>query len=282
MIKYLILLPIISMLMIPQAHSQVVPDEAPPPPRDGFYERRAIHERSPLDLPYVREADILWSLRVWQRIDLRERMNQRLYFPESPSGDFRSLMQVLQDGILAGEIRAYGIDDENFRGEPLDPERLFEDLARPFTFTVEGEEFTEMVPFSTTDVYIFRIKEEWFIDKRRGKLDVRIIGISPAMLVRDEETGELTNVQEPIFWVPFEDARPVLARAPVYNAHNSSQLISFDDLFIRRFFNGTIYREDRPDNRAISEYIEDPRERLLEAERIKERIRNMELDLWHY
>lgn len=282
MIKYLILLPIISMLLIPQTHSQVVPEEAPPPPRDGFYERRAIHERSPIKLPYVREADILWSLRVWQRIDLRERMNQRLYFPETQSGEFTSLMQVLKDAILAGEIRAYGIDDESFQGDPLDPERLFEDLARPFTFTVEGEQFTEMVPFSTTDVYIFRIKEEWFIDKKRGKLDVRIIGLSPAMLVRDEDTGELTNVQEPIFWIPFEEARPVLAKAPVYNMHNSSQMISFDDLFIRRFFNGVIYREDRPDNRAISEYIEDPVERLMEAERIKERIRNMELDLWHY
>ncbi len=282
MIKYLILLPILSMLMIPQVHSQVQPEEAPPPPRDGFYERRAIHERSPIELPYVREADILWSLRVWQRIDLRERINQRLYFPESPSGEFKSLMQVLKDAIIDGKVRAYGIDDESFQGEPLDPERLFEDLARPFTFTVEGEEFTEMVPFSTTDVYIFRIKEEWFIDKRRGRLDVRIIGISPAMLVRDEDTGELTNVQEPIFWIPFEEVRPVLARAPVYNLHNSSQMISFDDLFIRRFFNGTIYREDRPDNRAISEYIEDPVERLMEAERIKERIRNMELDLWHY
>lgn len=282
MIKYLILLPIISMLLIPPAQSQVVPEEAPPPPRDGFYDRRSIHERSPMDLPYVREADILWSLRIWQRIDLRERMNQRLYFPESPSGDYKSLMQLLKDAIFAGEIRAYGIDDESFQGEPLDPDRLFEDLARPFTFTVEGEEFTEMVPFSTTDVYIFRIKEEWFIDKRRGKLDVRIIGISPAMLVRDEETGELTNVQEPLFWIPFDEVRPILAKAPVYNERNSSQLMSFDDLFIRRFFNATVYREERPDNRAISEYIEDPTERLLEAERIKNRIRNMELDLWHY
>jgi len=282
MIKFLIFLPIISMLMIPQAHGQVSPEEAPPPPRDGFYERRAIHERGPIELPYIREADVLWSLRVWQRIDLRERMNQVLYFPENPSGDYKSLMQVLKEAILAGEIRAYGVDDDSFQGEPLDPETVFENLAEQLTFTVEGEEVTQMIPFSTTDVYIFRIKEEWFIDKRRGQLDVRIIGISPAMLFRDEQTGELTNIQEPLFWIPFEEARPILAGAPIYNVHNSSQLMSFDDIFIRRFFNATIYREDRPDNRVISEYIEDPIERLLEAERIKERIRNMELDLWHY
>ena len=282
MIKYLILVPIISMLLIPKGHSQVVPEEAPEPPRDGFYDRKAINERIPLDLPHVREADILWSIRVWQRIDLRERMNQRLYFPERPSGDYMSLMQVLKDAILAGEIRAYGVDDDSFQGEPLDPETLFENLAELRTFTVEGEEQTQSIPFSTTDVFIFRIKEEWFIDKRRGKLDVRIIGISPARFARDPETRELTELQDPLFWIPFEEARPILAKAPVYNEHNSSQLMSFDDLFVRRFFNARIYREERPDNRAISEYIEDPKERLLEAERIKERIRNMELDLWHY
>ncbi len=282
MIKYLLLLPIISMLLIQPVFSQVVPEEEAPPPRDGFYDRRSIHERSPIELQYVREADILWSLRVWQRIDLRERMNQRLYFPERPSGAYKSLMQVLKEAIIAGDIRAYGVDDDSFQGEPLDPETLFEDLSEQRTFTVEGEDITQMIPFSTTDVFIFRIKEEWFIDKKRGKLDVRIIGISPARLARDPETRELTELQDPLFWIPFEEARPVLATTPVYNQHNSSQLMSFDDLFIRRFFNARIYREERPDNRAISEYIEEPAERLLEAERIKEKIRNMELDLWHY
>ncbi len=133
-----------------------------------------------------------------------------------------------------------------------------------------------------SEVYIFRIMEEWFIDSRRGQLDVRIIGLSPARLVEDEETGELTNIQAPLFWVPFEEARETLANAPVYSRRNDAQQMTFDDYFIRRFFTSTIYREERPDNRVILEYIDDPYEQLLEAERIKEEIRNKELDLWHY
>ncbi len=255
-------------------------------PRSTFYdtyEQEEWTDRQPAELAYVRGADVLWSKRVWQRIDVRETMNQPLYFPESPTGNFRSLMQVLMDGIMAGEIRAYGVDDDHFRGDPLDPQQLFEvDLTRRETFVVEGEEQTVDIPFDPSDVYIFRVMEEWFIDAQRGQLDVRIIGLSPARFAEDPETGEMTETQDPLFWVPFEEARTTLANAPVHSRRNDAQQISFDDYFIRRFFTATIYREERPDNRVILEYVDDPVERLMEAERIKEEIRNKELDLWHY
>lgn len=251
-------------------------------PNDSFYERRTVKERKPVELPYVREADVLWSKVVWQNIDLRQKINQPLYFPLEPVGNHKSLMQVLEDALREGKIQAYGVDDEFFREEPLDPDDLFQRLGRVVTYPDEdGVEQTVDIPFNPNQVMRFRIREEWFIDKRRGRLDVRIVGISPAREVIDEITGE-TEGWEPLFWLPYAEIREVLAKAPVYARHNDTQNISFDDIFIRRFFNATIYREDRPDNRVISEYIEDPIEQLLEARRIKESIRNRELDLWHY
>lgn len=257
----------------------------PPPeerPNDTFYERRSVEERKPMRLPYVREADILWKKRIWQNIDLRQTINQPLYFPQEPTGNFRSLMKVLEDAIRAGEIRVYGVDDENFRGEPLEPEELFENLGRTETFTdADGELVSVQIPFNPAQVLRFRIMEEWFIDKRRGALDVRIIGLSPSREATDPQTGEFLG-WESLFWIPYAEIREVLANAPVYNRNNDMQSKSFDDFFIRRFFDSTIYREERPDNRVISEYIDDPVEQLLEAQRIKEDIRNRELDLWHY
>ncbi len=252
-------------------------------PTNGFYEPMSVREREPAQLATVREADILWSKRLWQSIDVRKTINQPLYFPERPSGDYRSLMQVLEDAIRSGEIRAYDVDDDSFMRDPLDPNVLFDEmLSRTEVIIIEGQEVEEVIPFRPTDVLLFRIKEEWFVDKRRGVLDVRIIGLSPARLVRDEATGEYTDIADPLFWIPFEEARSALANAPVMNRRNDKQVESFDDLFLRRFFDATIYREERPDNRAIREYIDDPRERLLEAQRIREEIRNFELDLWHY
>ncbi len=251
-------------------------------PRDSFYERRAVEERSPIELPHVREADVFWSKRIWQVIDVREPINQPLYFPEAPSGDYRSLMQVLMDAIREGDVRAWDVDDESFQGDPINPNQLFRRFTRTESLTdpETGQQITVDIPFDPSHVVRFRIKEEWFVDARRGRLDVRIIGISPVRRVLEEESAE--ELFEPLFWVYFPEVREALANAPVYNRHNDSQRISYDDLFIRRFFNATVYREERPDNRVIREYMEDPIDQLLESRRIMEMIRNFEMDLWHY
>ena len=281
MAKYLVILAAIGLMCSLPGNAQEAERERP---RDGVFERRAVEERKPVELPYVREADVLWSKRIWQNIDVRQTMNQPLYFPEDPAGGYRSLMQLLQDSIMSGAIRAYGVDDESFEEDPLDPEELFRSLGRTEEFTPEGETTpqTVVIDFNPNEVFIFRIKEEWFVDARRGMMDVRIIGLAPARLVRDEETGEFLDVFETLFWIPFEDARESLATAPVYNRRNDGQQISYDDFFIRRFFNSTVYREQRPDGRVISEYFDDRLDQLLEADRIREDIRNFEMDLWHY
>ncbi len=266
------------MLLVMPLTAQETPQDRP---NDSFYERRSVKERKPIELPYVREADVLWSKVIWQNIDLRQKINQPLYFPLEPTGNYRSLMKVLEDALREGEIRAYGVDDEFFKDEPLDPDDLFQRLSRTETFMEDDEEVVVEIPFNPAQVLRFRIREEWFIDTRRGRLDVRIVGLSPAREVIDNITGESLG-WEPLFWLPYAEIREVLAKTPVYARHNDTQNISFDDLFIRRFFDATIYREDRPDNRVISEYIEDPVEQLIEAQRIKESIRNRELDLWHY
>ena len=254
-------------------------------PADGVLaDDEVIIERRPVELPHIRQADILWGKRVWQNIDLRQTMNQALYFPEEPHGGYRSLMQVLRDAILDGSINAYHSDDDSFRGDILDPQALFAALAGEVTLSREDQglpDTTVVVPFATTQVMRYRIKEDWFIDKRHSKLDVRIVGIAPQREVRDPATGEAIGF-ETLFWIPYEQAREVLVNAPVYTRFSDIQQLSFDDLFLRRFFSGTIYREQRADGRVIAEYIEEELDRLLEDRRIKDEIRNRELDLWHY
>ena len=61
----------------------------------------------PLEYGYVDDRDILMSKKVWEIIDLDERINFPLYYPidtASIGKDRRSLYDVLVTGIKSGKI----------------------------------------------------------------------------------------------------------------------------------------------------------------------------------
>lgn len=254
-------------------------------PLDGVYERVWIEEKRPIPLAYVREADVLWSRRIWQVIDLRERINHALYFPTTTIEDRQSLLDVFLAAINEGSIRAF--EDEEFT-LPLTPAEMRNRTTRidrrflpdPDDPDIEVEVETE-IPLNTQEVTKYRIKEEWFFDSKRSVLDVRILGIAPVRERFDPITGE-SRGDEVLFWIYFPEARNVLVNAQVFNRQNDAQRMSFDDLFLRRMFNSYIYKESNVYDRQINEYIEYTLDQLLEAESIKTNIRNYELDLWEY
>jgi gliding motility associated protien GldN len=70
----------------------------------------------------------------------------------------------------------------------------------------------------------------------------------------------------------------------VFNVKNAAQPISFDHLLNARRFSAVIVREENIyDNRAIEDYVRgNSLFQLLEASKIKESIRNREMDMWSY
>jgi hypothetical protein len=60
--------------------------------------------------------------------------------------------------------------------------------------------------------------------------------------------------------------------------------IDFDTLLNSRKFNGVIYQEDNiQGDRPVKAYLKDNAQmQLLESERIKDKIRDFEHDLWNY
>ncbi len=282
MAKNIFALCMLGLFTLLSASAQIVEET----PRDGFYDRNMIEEKSPVTLPYVREADVLWSRRVWQVVDLREKMNQPLYFPINPTNNRRSLMQVIIDGVREGSIIAYEASDDEFT-VPLSPEAVMSSLERTQVRTMQRldppyDEYdtTITTSFNPADVRRFRVKEDWFVDSKRSVLDVRILGICPVRENIDPLTGEVRG-DEPLFWIYYPDARNILANAVVYNRHNDAQMVSYDDLFIRRFFSSYIYKVSNVHDRRILDYYSGL-DALLEAERVKESIRNFEHDLWEY
>jgi gliding motility associated protien GldN len=130
--------------------------------------------------------------------------------------------------------------------------------------------------FSPNRVKKILLKEEWFFDKQRSVLDVRILGICPLYEQEDKEKGD-----QPLFWVYFPEARKELAKYDVFNRQNPQERRSFDDIFWKRQFSSYIIQEENVYNRAINEYKKGM-DALLESNRIKDEIITFEHDLWEF
>ena len=92
---------------------------------DGVYIQEHIPTKRVVSYVHLREADVMWSKRIWRVIDLREKMNHKLYYPLEPQNDRISLFDVIKYGANQGSLTLYdlhGIDlDDKFRF-PLKPE----------------------------------------------------------------------------------------------------------------------------------------------------------------
>lgn len=248
----------------------------------------------PLEYGYVEERDILWSKNVWEIIDLDERVNFPLYYPidvNNIGSNRKSLYNVLIDGIESGKIEKIYADSY------FNDERSLNDIQATLSkvdttnLGIEqynaGEEvdaqFIDRRDLGAADIAEYHIRGMWYFDKRMAELRYRILGIAPvAPDVNFIDSGQSDLVE--LFWVWFPDAREVLNDNEAYTGGNNSDAVSFDHLLNSRRFNATIYKEDNVyGNREIDEYIADNAfMELLEAQRIKEQIRNFELDMWNY
>ncbi|HSH50547.1 MAG TPA: gliding motility protein GldN [Bacteroidales bacterium] len=252
---------------------------------DGVYVKENIPGKLPVPYRQLREADIMWSKKIWQVIDCREKMNHPLYFPlEGEVDDRRSLMNLFMYGIRNEGLIVY--KDDQFQEimtldevlEKLDALPKTQQVSNPETGELEEKVIAGSINYDEMSQY--EIKEQWYFDKQHSTMRVRILGICPIRRYVDVETEQARK--ERTFWVYFPSARHLMANQEVFNRHNDAQRISFDDLFFQRRFNSYIIAESNVyDNRPISTYMQGVNN-LLEAEKIKQELFEIEHDLWEY
>lgn len=257
---------------------------------DGVYVKEHNPTRKVMEYAFLREADVLWAKRVWEVIDLKQKINLPLRFPrEGDTKDRKSLIEILMNAIDEGPLTAYSTTDDEFT-TPMTLEE-FKKIGGAGMDTIQ---ITDPEPpyltrdsavqrtFSRDKVIAYRIKEEWFFDKQRSIMECRIIGIAPLMLAEDEYGNVREgNIQKPLFWIYYPEARKLLANAEAFNRENDTERRTFDDVFHKRMFNSYIIKESNVYNRRIEDY-KTGLDALLEAERIKSEIINLEHDMWEY
>ncbi|HRI22061.1 MAG TPA: gliding motility protein GldN, partial [Panacibacter sp.] len=233
--------------------------------------------------------------RVWREIDAREKQNLIFRYSSDDNSGSQRFISILLRGIQAGSLNggfdAYSGDDDRFT-TPITPEAAINAFGSGFDTSAKVDRDGNTIGYEVRakaiepdSIYKFQVKEEWIFDKESSRLFVRIIGIAPVIPYR-LSTGEIIpGSYRPIWWVYYPDARPVLAKAKVYNPKNYGARMSWEDLFESRMFSSYIVKStfDNPGDQPLSAlYPNNTLYRLLQGEKIKEKIFNYEQNLWSY
>ncbi|MFP9100691.1 gliding motility protein GldN [Flavobacterium sp. RHBU_24] len=266
----------------------------------------SLDNDTPLPYGYVGDRDILFSKKVWERIDLNQRINFPLYFPvEDLTPDRRPLYNVLMEAVKDSTISEVFSDSyfntkltykdieaklENVRISDEGTEIMNEDLVAYQSGKKKlDEQYVIKTKIEADAITAYDIVGVWYFDKRQGELKYRILGISPLapdvnVLAQDNVTEEQKAELNGLFWIYYPSARDVLHKASAFNEKNSAIPINFDHLLNARRFSATITKEENVyGDRDIQDYLKDQSQmQLLEAERVKEKIRNFEQDMWNY
>ena len=248
----------------------------------------------PLVYGYVHDRDVLMGKTTWEIIDLSEKINFALYFPIDTSNigsDRRSLYDVLTKALKNGKIT------EVYTDSYFNTKKSMQDIQTSLTridTTDAGreqinagnkisDEYILRQDLAAQDVTQYKIKGYWYFDKRQSELKYRLLGICPVTPDVYTMNSEEKDYIE-LFWVFFPAARDVLHEAKAFNDKNSAMPVSFDQILNSRRFNSVIYKEENVyGDRTIEEYMKDnAQNQLLESERVKEKIRNFEQDMWNY
>lgn len=256
---------------------------------DGPYVKEHTPTRKVVPYTHLREADVMWAKRIWRIIDLREKMNHPLYYPIEPINDRKSLFDIIKQALLVdGSITAYNpgplLDDDEFKVPMLTSEikDMFTTIDTTYTENLETGDFEpviQTIELESREIMQYKLKEDWFFDRQRSVLDVRIIGIAPMKEVRGDD-GEVRGYAE-MFWLYFPECRYVFANWDVFNRKNDAERRTFEDLFWKRMFSSYIIKEANVFDRRINEEYQGI-DALLDAERIKNEIFLLEHDLWHF
>ena len=256
----------------------------------------------PLPYGFVDDRDILMGKAVWEIIDLDERINFPMYFPVDTANigsDRRSLFDVIIKGIKTGKItEVYGDSYFNTKKTLKEMESSFtyidtipsgiDEINNYYDDYKSGKkvldpQFINKQDLTGYHISGYKIKGFWYFDKRQGELKYRLLGICPVAPEAREIGKDNPDVIE-LFWVYFPAARDVLHASYAFNDKNSAMPISFDRLLNSRRFNAVIYQEENVyGDRLIEDYMKDNSQmQLLESERVKDKIRDFEQDMWNY
>ncbi|MFN3840620.1 MAG: gliding motility protein GldN [Cyclobacteriaceae bacterium] len=244
-----------------------------------------LPQYNPNSINPIPRYEHLYKLRVWRKIDLKEKQNKGFF---SSNGE---ITKLIMDAVASGEIaNVYNSDslkstmtkeefDEKLiitKGQVLpawDPTFTYY-MNDPVSFNGKNYESTidgnvginpgtapngEWAPSSQgksitvlpRSVYMLTLMEDVIFDKRRSRLyyDIQAIKLEAF----DDNTGTFKSLG----WFKYKDLERVFRNNPEkavwFNRQNTAENKNFADAFLLRLFRGVIDKIENPDDESIED-----------------------------
>lgn len=252
---------------------------------DGIMDRVPhINRVLPWRLP--READVMYSKRVWREIDTRQKQNMPFRWRGDDASGGGMFIEILLDGVKKGKLKAYSTMDDRFT-TALTKEQITEMLTGTTdTQRVENPETGEITikivhnEFNPDVVTRFRIKEDVVFDRNIGRMVTRIIGLAPLRDIYNEDGSYRATT--PMFWMYYPEMRETLAQYEVFNPENDVARMTWDEFFENRYFSSYVIKTSNPLDATLQQMGLSGTDLLYEGQRIQEELFNKEHDMWVY
>lgn len=191
-----------------------------------------------------------WQHVVYRELDLTKEKNASLYFPTEPQDGLTNLFRVILDALCNNRIKGY---------EYMDGREIFtdkyavkvQDVLDKFSIYYQqkpgvgnGAQPTYVVDemdVPSNEVLKYYVKERWEFDQKTSKYGPRILALCPILLRAGDFGGDA--VPYPMFWVNYEDIRPMLREHLVMSdGMNNTPRYTMEEYFTLQQYDGDIYK----------------------------------------
>jgi gliding motility associated protien GldN len=243
------------------------------PAYDNFIKQADLGKARPFPYPKINQASIRLYAQVWRDIDLTDTANSILTIPG------KSLMEDIMKGIKLGKLTPYERDDFKKKMTAKEGELRFADSVLIPIFDKDGNQTGSRMAlndFNPDKIRRFRIKEDVFFDRQRGRVDTRIVAIAPMMSILSSAELPQNLAFAPAFWLYFPQLRYTLVQEDVSNPDKGIFDFTMDDVFMQHKFSAYLVKQSSPGGVQTGQLEPGSTEALL----LEQKIADLKKHIW--
>lgn len=220
-------------------------------------------------------SDAAWRRDLYRTLDLTKEANAVLYYPTTPQDGRENLFTYLFKLLLRKQIKAYdykldGNEDFSTKNEVTAKQLM--DRYHIFYESKGDKVRVNDADIPSDEVKAYFIKESTYYDQHTATFRSQVTAICPVLKRGDSDFGgELA--QYPMFWVKMSDVAPYLGKLMLMGSSlNNAAMMSADDFFTMKCYQGDIYKSVNLQDRLLSNYCTDDSAMVREQKRIEKQL----------